>query len=74
MRKILDIIQLRNTEERLARIMCGEKELTFLIFIIYALAAKWELTPAEVYRILNSTGILDNYIIKCCDVLHTQNI
>lgn len=52
--------------------MCGEKELSFLIFILYSLAAKWELPPAEVYRILNSTGILDNYIIKCYDVLHTQ--
>lgn len=52
--------------------MCGEKELTFLIFILYSLAAKWEMLPAEVYRILNSTGILDNYIIKCYDVLHTQ--
>ena len=25
----------------------------------------------EVYDILNSTGILDDYIIKCYDVLHT---
>ncbi len=54
--------------------MCGEKELSFLIFVVYSIAAKWELPPAEVYRILNSTGILDNYIIKCYDVLHTQNI
>ncbi len=27
---------------------------------------------AAVYQILNTTGILDNYIIKCYDVLHTQ--
>ena len=54
------------------RIMCGEKELSFLIFVLYSLAAKWEMSPAEVYRILNSSGILDNYIIKCYDVLHTQ--
>ena len=28
----------------------------------------------NVYIILNSTGILDDYIIKCHDVLHTQKI
>lgn len=25
------------------------------------------MSPAEVYKILNTTGILDNYIIKCYD-------
>lgn len=29
-------------------------------------------SPASVYKILNTTGILDNYIIRCYDVLHTQ--
>ena len=52
--------------------MCKEKELDFSIFILYSLADKWNKTPAAVYRILNSTGILDNYIIACYDVLHTQ--
>lgn len=52
--------------------MCKEKELDFSIFILYSLADKWNKTPATVYRILNSTGILDNYIIACYDVLHTQ--
>lgn len=28
------------------------------------------MTTPEVYDILNSTGILDDYIIKCYDVLH----
>jgi len=51
--------------------VCKEKELDFSIFIIYSLAEKWEMTPAAVYKILNSTGILDNYIISCYDVLHT---
>ena len=27
---------------------------------------------SSVYKILNTTGILDNYIIRCYDVLHTQ--
>lgn len=52
--------------------MCKEKELDFSIFILYSLANRWNKTPAAVYHILNSTGILDNYIIACYDVLHTQ--
>ena len=52
--------------------MCEKKELSFSIFMLYSLADKWKMSPAKVYKILNSTGILDNYIIKCYDVLHTQ--
>ena len=52
--------------------MCEKKELSFSIFMLYSLADKWNMSPVEVYRILNDTGILDNYIIKCYDVLHTQ--
>lgn len=52
--------------------MCKEKELDFSIFMLYSLASKWKKTPSAVYQILNSTGILDNYIIACYDVLHTQ--
>ncbi len=63
---------LENITERLVRIMCKKQELIFSIFILYSLADKWKMSPAKVYKILNSTGILDNYIIKCYDVLHTQ--
>lgn len=52
--------------------MCKEKELNFSIFILYSLAEKREKTPSAVYKILNSTGILDNYIIAGYDILHTQ--
>ena len=52
--------------------LCKERELSFSIFILYALAEKWQMTPATVYKILNSTGILDNYIIAGYDMLHTQ--
>ena len=45
--------------------MCNKKELSFSIFMIYSLADKWKMSPAKVYKILNSTGILDDYIIKC---------
>lgn len=53
--------------------MCRERELSFSIFMLYSLADKWKMTPAAVYKILNSTGILDNYIIACYDTLHTQS-
>lgn len=52
--------------------MCEKKELSFSIFMLYILADKWKMSPAKVYKILNATGILDNYIIQCYDVLHTQ--
>lgn len=52
--------------------MCQERELDFTIFMFYSLADKWKMTPAAVYKILNTTGILDDYIIPCYDVLHTQ--
>ena len=61
-----------NSIERLVVLMCEKKELRFSIFMLYSLADKWKISPAKVYKILNLTGILDNYIIKCYDVLHTQ--
>lgn len=51
--------------------MCTEKELTFSTFILYSLSEAWNKTPVEVYKVLNSTGILDVYIIEAYDVLHT---
>ena len=51
--------------------MLEKKELTFVVFILHALGQHWNMTTPEVYDILNSTGILDDYIIKCYDILHT---
>ena len=51
--------------------MIEKKELTFVVFILYALGEHWNMTTPEVYEILNTTDILDDYIIKCYDVLHT---
>ncbi len=50
--------------------MIEKKELTFVVFILHALGQHWNMTTPEVYDILNSTGILDDYIIKCYDFLH----
>lgn len=51
--------------------MLEKKELTFVVFILYALGEHLKMTTPEVYEILSTTGILDDYIIKCYDVLHT---
>ena len=51
--------------------MSTKKELDFSVFLLYILAEKWKKPPYKVYQILNSTGVLDEYIIKCYDVLHT---
>lgn len=51
--------------------MLEKKELTFVVFILHALGQHWNMTTPEVYEILNTTGILDDYIIKCYDALHT---
>ncbi len=47
-----------------------KNELTFVIFMIHSLADEWKMSPPKVYKILHTTGILDNYIIKCYDALH----
>lgn len=51
--------------------MFSEVELNFVIFVLYSLAEKWGKTPPAVYNILNTTGILDDYIIAGYDMLHT---
>lgn len=55
----------------MVHLMLEKKELTFVVFILYALGEHWKMTTPEVYEILSTTGILDDYIIKCYDVLHT---
>ena len=51
--------------------MLEKKELTFVVFVLHTLGQHWNMTTLEVHEILDSTGILDDYIIKCYDVLHT---
>lgn len=50
----------------------GKNELTFTVFLIHALAEAWQVSPQKVYEILSRTTILDDYIVPCYDVLHTQ--
>jgi hypothetical protein len=52
--------------------MCNKKELIFSIYIIYHLAQEWGKSPVDVYKILDDTHIIDDYVIGCYDTLHTQ--
>jgi hypothetical protein len=50
---------------------CTEKEKDFSVFLIYRLAERWGKPVPETYSILNKTDILDGYILRCYDTLHT---
>lgn len=47
------------------------KELTFTIFLIHQLAEAWDKSPSEVYAILKSGNVIEDYIVPCYDTLHT---
>ena len=44
--------------------MCKKAEMQFSVFLIHQLAQNWKKTPREVYQTLDSTHILDDYIIN----------
>ncbi len=50
----------------------GVKEMSFTVFLIHQLAEAWNKKPAEVYEVLEKTGILGEYIVPCYDTLHTM--
>lgn len=54
--------------------MCAEQEMSFLVFVLNHLAKSWNMSTPKVYKILNETRILDDYIIQCYDTLHTQGV
>ena len=50
---------------------CTAEEKDFGVFLIHRLAERWGKSAPEIYKILNNTDILDGYIFKCYDTLHT---
>ena len=52
--------------------MCKKSEMQFSVFLIHQLAQSWKKTPHEVYQTLEKSRILDDYIIKHYDVLHSM--
>ena len=51
--------------------MVDSKSLTFVVFLLHILAEAWHKMPSEVYAVLKSSGVLDGYILRSYDVLHT---
>ena len=48
-----------------------ESSMKFTVFMIHALAEAWGISCGEVYRKLNQSGAIDNYLTPHYDVLHT---
>lgn len=51
--------------------MTNRSVLVFVVFMIHALAEAWHMPPEKVYAILSKSEVLDKYIIRHYDVLHT---
>lgn len=52
----------------------AKKEMEFSVFCIENVAIKLDKNPQEVYSLLKEkSDILDNYIVRCYDVLHSQS-
>ena len=49
----------------------SREELTFTVFLIHQLAETWGQSPSQVYERLVKAHILDEYVIRHYDVLHT---
>lgn len=50
---------------------CNKKQLEFSVFIINKLSDYLKKPVSEVYNMLKTSRILEDYIIECYDVLHT---
>lgn len=46
----------------------------FVVYMIHACARKWNMTPMQVYQIIEDKGCVSKYLIPCYDVLHTQGV
>ena len=50
----------------------NKETFSFVIYMLHACADKWQKLPSEVYRMLQSTGCIENYLVPHYDILHTQ--
>lgn len=50
----------------------GKNDLEFVIFCVENLAVYIHKPAPTIYNALKASGILEEYIIPCYDVLHTQ--
>ena len=49
----------------------SREQLTFVVFVIHQLAEAWGQSPMQVYESLVGKHILDEYVIRHYDTLHS---
>ena len=50
----------------------NKDECEFVIYMIHACANKWGQSPSVVYKKLNESGCISNYLVQHYPILHTQ--
>ena len=50
---------------------CNDDQLKFSIFVINQIAKTKKKPTNIVFKTLSETGVLDDYVINCYDMLHT---
>lgn len=50
----------------------NRESFSFVIYMIHACANRWSKVPSDVYKLLQKTGCIDNYLVPHYDILHTQ--
>ena len=50
----------------------NKESFSFVVYMIHACANKWNKRPSDVYRNLQGSGCIDNYLVPHYEILHTQ--
>lgn len=61
-----------NMEKKQKKFIIDEEKLYFILFVIHAIAEKYNISPKKVYRIMANSDIIDNYIVGCYDAVHSM--
>lgn len=48
-----------------------DDKLTFVVFVIHALAESWKKSVPDVFNLLDKYSVVDGYLYPCYDTLHT---
>lgn len=49
-----------------------QKKILFAVWLINEVARSWGVGTASVYNILQRDNVVNRYVLKCYDVLHTM--
>ena len=59
------------TRQNAVKLTMDKDSFAFVIYMIHACATRWSQTPSDVYKKLQATDCISNYLVKHYDVLHT---